>query len=219
MVTTAGCLISLEVLQVGSGLSGPWPAQLLVAGLFVASVTVWGGPIAGGISAVVLGVLALILPLGGTTGDGDPFLRTSLATAVPAIALVAAGFSVALALGALGRAARGLQRNLDVRYEVLVREQAVREAAQVAAEVERSLHDTALNTLETISAHGDHLDPEVVAERCRSDFAQLSVWRQQAELCGPLGGRRTIGGPRPAAGAGAGVCPGDRSGIRRPPGR
>ncbi len=101
---------------------------------------------------------------------------------MPAIALVAAGFSVALALGALGRAARGLQRNLDVRYEVLVREQAVREAAQVAAEVERSLHDTALNTLETISAHGDHLDPQVVAERCRSDHAQLSVWRQRADL-------------------------------------
>jgi len=182
VITTAGCLISLQILQLSSGSSGPWPAQLMVAGLFVASVTVWGGPIVGGISAIVLGLLALLLPLEGRPADGDPLLRTSLATAVPAIALVAAGFSVALALGALGRAARGLQRNLDARDDVLVREQSVREAAQVAAEVERSLHDTALNTLETISAHGDHLDPDVVAERCRSDHAQLSVWRQQAEL-------------------------------------
>lgn len=182
VITTAGCLISLEVLRIGAGLSGPWPAQFMVAGLFVASVTVWGGPLVGGSSAIVLGVLVLVVPLEGATADSDPLLRTSLATAVPAIALVAAGFSVALALVALGRAARGLQRNLDVRYEVLVREQAVREAAQVAAEVERSLHDTALNTLETISAHGDHLDPRVVAERCRSDHAQLSVWRQQADL-------------------------------------
>ena len=182
VITTAGCLICLELLQVGSGLGGPWPAQLLAAGLFVASVTVWAGPPAGGVSAIVLGVLALVLPLEGATGEGDPLLRTSLAAAVPAIALVAVGFSVALALGALGRAARGLQRNLDVRYEVLVREQAVREAAQVAAEVERSLHDTALNTLETISAHGDHMDPEAVAGRCRSDQAELSVWRQQADL-------------------------------------
>ena len=81
-----------------------------------------------GASAIVLGVLALALALDAETDEGDRLLRTSLATAVPAIALVAAGFSVALALGALGRAARGLQRNLDVREEVLVREQAVREA-------------------------------------------------------------------------------------------
>ncbi len=182
VITTAGCLISLEVLSVGGGLGGPLQAELLVAGLFVATVTVWLGPLAGGIAAIVLGVLALALPLEGSAGAGDPLLRTSLATAVPAVALVAAGFSVALALGALARAARGLQRNLDLRHEVLVREQAVREAAQVAAEVERSLHDTALNTLETISAHGDHLDPVVVADRCRADHAQLSVWRQQADL-------------------------------------
>jgi hypothetical protein len=182
VITTAGCLISLVGLQVSSGLPGPWPAQLLVAGLLVASVTVWAGPVAGGASAIVLGVLALALALDSAPVVGDPLLRTSLATAVPSIALFAAGFSVALALGALGRAASGLQRNLDVREEVLVREQAVREAAQVAAEVERSLHDTALNTLETISAHGDHLDPEVVRERCRSDYAQLSIWRQQTEL-------------------------------------
>lgn len=182
VITTVGCLISLALLRDFSGTTGPWPAELLTAGLFAASVTVWAGPVAGGASAIVLGILVLVLPLEGVVGNGDERLRTSLATAVPAIALVAAGFSIALALGALGRAARGLQRNLDVRHEALVREQAVREAAQVAAEVERSLHDTALNTLETISAHGDHLDPEVVAARCRSDHDQLSLWRQQADL-------------------------------------
>ena len=48
--------------------------------------------------------------------------------------------------------------------------------------MERSLHDTALNTWRPSAAHGDHLDPQVVAERCRSDHAQLSVWRQQADL-------------------------------------
>ena len=185
VITTAGCLVSLVILQVGSGVAGPWPAQLLVAGLFVAAVTVWAGPMAGGIAAVVLGVLVLVLPLEGAPANGDPLLRTSLAAAVPAIALFAAGFSVALALVGLGRAARRLQQNLDLRYEVLVREQAVREAAQIAAETERSLHDTALNTLETISAHGDHLDPEVVAERCRHDHVELSVWRRQADLSDP----------------------------------
>jgi hypothetical protein len=185
VITTAGCLVSLGILQVGSGQVGPWPAELLVAGLFVASVTVWAGPLPGGVAAVLLGGLVLVLPAVGTSGSSDPLLRSSLATAVPAIALFAAGFSVALALVALGRAARRLQQNLDLRYEVLVREQAVREAAQIAAETERSLHDTALNTLETISAHGDHLDPGVVADRCRHDHAELSVWRSQADLTDP----------------------------------
>ncbi len=182
VITAAGCLTSLVLLRVVAGTPGPWPAELLTAGLLAASITAWAGPLAGGAAAIVLGVLVLVVPLDEVVGDGDELLRTSLASAVPAIALVAAGFSIALALWALGRAARGLQRNLDLRYEVLVREQAVREAAHVAAEVERSLHDTALNTLETISAHGDHLDPEVVAARCRSDRDQLSLWRQQADL-------------------------------------
>ena len=105
-----------------------------------------------------------------------------LAGAVPAIAIVAAGFSVALALWALGRTAQALQRSLDQRDEALVREQAVRASAQVAAEVERSLHDTALNTLETIAAHGDHLDREVVAARCRADYDQLASWRSEATI-------------------------------------
>jgi hypothetical protein len=182
VITTGGCLISLAILQGNSGLVGPLPGQLLVAGLFVASLTVWAGPLAGGIAAVVLGALALVLPLEGAASGGDPLLRSSLAAAVPAIALFAAGFSVALALVGLGRAARTLQLNLDLEYEALIREQAVASAAQVAAEAERSLHDTALNTLETISAHGDHLDPEVVAERCRADHAELSLWRHQADL-------------------------------------
>ena len=48
--------------------------------------------------------------------------------------------------------------------------------------MERSLHDTALNTLETIGAHGDHLPRADVAARCRSDHQQLSAWRREADL-------------------------------------
>jgi hypothetical protein len=180
VLTTAGCLISLEVVRTIAGLSGPWPGELLVGGLFVAAVTVWRGPVAGGVTAVVMAVLALVLP--GVTRGGSAPLRTSLAGVVPSVAILAAGFSVALALVALGRAARSLQRNLDVRDEVLVQEQAVRAATEVAAELERSLHDTALNTLETIAAHGDHLDPQVVAQRCRADHQRLSAWRHEADL-------------------------------------
>jgi hypothetical protein len=180
VITSAGCLVSLTILRTATGMTGPWPAEVMAVGLLVASLTVWRGPVVGGISAVVLAAGLLVTPLG--EGGDDPLLRTSLADAVPAIAVVAAGFAVALALYALGRTARALQSSLDERDEVLVREQAVRAAAEVSAEVERSLHDTALNTLETIAAHGGHLDPQVVVERCREDFDQLAAWRSQATV-------------------------------------
>ena len=157
VVTSAGCLISLVILRTAAGLSGPWPAEIVAAGLLVASITVWRGPRVGRRLRGRPGRGAVHRSRSVAPAD-DPLLRTSLAGAVPAIAILAAGFSVALALWALGRTAQALQRSLDQRDEALVREQAVRASAQVAAEVERSLHDTALNTLETIAAHGDHLD-------------------------------------------------------------
>ncbi|MGB7981827.1 MAG: hypothetical protein WCF36_13675, partial [Candidatus Nanopelagicales bacterium] len=177
-VAAAGALISLEVLRGAIGAPDLLPAQLLTAGLFVASLTVWAGPVIGGVSAALLGGFALLVPL--QIERSDPLLRTPLTGAVPAVGLVAAGFSVAVAIMALRWAALGLQRSEDRRAEALMREQSVRATAQVAAEVERSLHDTALNTLETVSAHGQYLDPEVVAARCRSDSEQLSAWRSEA---------------------------------------
>lgn len=180
VVASAGCLISLVRLRTAAGLPGPWPAEIMSAGLLVASITVWRGPRVGGVVAVVLAAVLFVAPLEGP-GD-DPLLRTSIVGAVPAISILAAGFSVALALWALGRTAGALQRSLDQRDQALVQEQAVRASAQVAAEVERSLHDTALNTLETIAAHGDHLDHQVVAARCRADYDQLASWRSQAAI-------------------------------------
>jgi hypothetical protein len=180
VITTAGCLISLAILRAATGMTGPWPAEVVAVGLLVASLTVWRGPLVGGISAVVLAAAMLVIPLGGA-GD-DPLLRASLSDAVPAIAVVAAGFAVALALYALGRTAGALQRSLDERDEVLIREHAVRAATQVSAEVERSLHDTALNTLETIAAHGDHIDAQAVVQRCRADYDQLAAWRSEATV-------------------------------------
>ena len=128
VITTAGCLISLEVVRGTFDLMGALPAELMVAGLFVATVTVWSGPVGGGVTGIVVAVIALLTAVGGDAED--PLLRTSLAKAVPAISLVAVGFSAALALGALVRAARRLEGNLDARDAVLVQERTVLAASQ-----------------------------------------------------------------------------------------
>ena len=74
------------------------------------------------------------------------------------------------------------QESLDERDELVVRERTVQMSAHLAAEVERSLHDTALNTLETIAAHGDHLDPAAVAARCQADVEALSRWSTSSRM-------------------------------------
>ncbi len=163
VVASAGCLASLVLVRTSAGLVGPWPAELVVGGLLV-----------------LLAAVVLIAPLEDSTTEA--LLRTPLSDAVAGIALMAAGFGVALALVWVRRSAQHLQGTLDTRDELLVREEAVRAAAQLAAEVERSLHDTALNTLETIAAHGEHLDPATVVDRCRADVDQLSRWRSESSI-------------------------------------
>jgi two-component system sensor histidine kinase DesK len=180
VVTSAGCLVSLVLVRTSTGLVGPWTSELVAGGLLVASTTVWLGAVAGGVSGVLLAAAVLMAPL--DDGSTGALLRTPLSDVVAGIALMAAGFGVALALVWVRRSAQQLQGTLDARDEILVREQAVRAAAHVAAEVERSLHDTALNTLETIAAHGEHLDPNAVVARCRADVDQLSRWRSESSI-------------------------------------
>lgn len=180
VVTSAGCLVSLVLVRTNAGLVGPWTSELVAGGLLVASMTVWVGAVAGAAAGVLLAGAVLVAPL--EDGSTGALLRTPLSDAVAGIALMAAGFGVALALVWVRRSAQQLQGTLDARDELLVREQAVGAAAHVAAEVERSLHDTALNTLETIAAHGDHLDPQAVVARCRADVDQLSRWRSESSI-------------------------------------
>jgi hypothetical protein len=174
VVASAGCLVSLALLQADSGLPGPWAAELGAAALLVVSVTVWRGEWVGGALGLVLGALVLLDPRAAAAGVALP---TPVTGAVAGGALIAAGFGVALALRWVRRSARRLQESLDARDELLVRERSVQAASRIAAEVERSLHDTALNTLETIAAHGEHLARELVVARCRSDVERLSLWR------------------------------------------
>ena len=182
VVASAGCLTSLVILRTAVDMAGPWPSELVVSGLLVASVTVWGGGVAGAVVGVALAVGMLVAPFERT--PGAVLLRTPLSSVVAGAAVLGVGFAVALAVRWLRRSAGQLQASLDVRDELLVRERGVRAAAQVAAEVERALHDTALNTLETIAAHGQHLDPALVRARCRSDCEQLSQWRSESGFAG-----------------------------------
>ena len=178
LITCIGCGSSLAILRGYSNITGPWVGELLVALLTIGAMTVWAGPAAGAASTIALAVFVVLLPAVASHEPGQ--LSTPLASAVPGISLLAAGFAVSLAVQALRRSALQYEATLDVRDEILVRERTVERSAQLAAEVERSLHDTALNTLETIAAHGDHLDPRVVADRCRADGEVLAGWSGSA---------------------------------------
>jgi hypothetical protein len=185
VVASAGCLISLSLVRAEAGLAGPWPAELGAAALLVASVTVWRGEWVGGALGLVMGALLLLGPepwrqdVPSAGSQQTPAVPGSLAEALAGVTLIATGFAVALALVLVRRRAQQLQQTVDARDELLVRERSVEVASQVAAELERSLHDTALNTLETIAAHGEHLDPDLVRARCGSDVDRLSQWRSE----------------------------------------
>lgn len=182
VATTAGCLTSLVLLRSSGPTVATSTAELVVAGLLVASMAVWRGIGAGLLLGTVLSALLLTAPL--ADPDHASLLRTPLATTVAGVVIMGAGLAAALAMEWLERGAQQLQASLDRRDEVLVRERAVGAAASVEAEVERALHDTALNTLETVAAHGAVLDPAVVVARCRSDVEQLSQWRFQSGYVG-----------------------------------
>ncbi len=182
VATTAGCLTSLVLLRSPTPVASPSTAELVVAGLLVASMAVWRGVGAGLLLGAVLSGLLLTAPL--ANPDPEILLRTPLATTVAGVVIMGAGLAAALAMEWLERGAQQLQASLDRRDEVLVRERAVGAAALVEAEVERALHDTALNTLETVAAHGAVLDPDVVVARCRSDVEQLSQWRSHSGFVG-----------------------------------
>lgn len=182
VIAAAGCLASLVILRSAVGMAGPWPAELVVSGLLVAAVTVWGGGIAGAALGGVLAGLVLAAPF--AQAAGQVMVRTPLSSAVAGVAIIGIGFAVALAIRWLRRSAVQLQSSLEVRDELLVRERSVLAASRVAAEVERALHDTALNTLETIAAHGEHLDPDLVRARCRADADQLARWRSESGFAG-----------------------------------
>jgi hypothetical protein len=182
VIAAAGCLASLVILRSAVGMAGPWPAELVVSGLLVAAVTVWGGGVAGALVGAVLAALLLAGPF--AQAAGETLIRTPLSSAVAGVVIIGLGFAVALAIRWLRRSALQLQSSLEVRDELLVRERSVLVASRVAAEVERALHDTALNTLETIAAHGGHLDPDVVRARCRADADQLARWRSESGFAG-----------------------------------
>ncbi len=174
VVSSAGAVVSLGLLSRTFPGTELWPSQFIASALLVGSSTTWLGAFVGGVIGASLVTLSIVRALGMPPNPAniDPSL-------LPGITTIAFAFAAAAAVRGLARSALELQRVLDDRDELLVREGAIASASALAAELERSLHDTALNTLETISAHGDHLDPEAVASRCRADYVQLALWRSE----------------------------------------
>ena len=96
LITCIGCGSSLAILRGYSNITGPWVGELLVALLTIGAMTVWAGPAAGAASTIALAVFVVLLPAVASHEPGQ--LSTPLASAVPGISLLAAGFAIILGL-------------------------------------------------------------------------------------------------------------------------
>ncbi len=170
---TALTAFAVDAVRVAAGLSGPWPQQELLAVVVVAAAALWWG--ARGAALMTVPFVALLVAPAATGATDRSLTVTVVTSAVAGVRLVLVG----LGLAALTAVARGLVRASDAaagaRADALLDLEAARSAASVAAETQRSLHDTALNTLEVVArAPSDGPQPAIVA-RCRRDIAVLTA--------------------------------------------
>lgn len=170
----AAAFLGVTAVQLLSHLRGPWSAQL-VLGLLVVAATGVALPLQGMLGAG-LGVAGLLVAetVTGVTSDTLSGTRLSAGLRVTDVALAAAAIGVAVHL--LRREAAVVDRQAAALDEAEAESRAAREAAQAAEEWQRTLHDTALNTLEAVAVHGELLDPGAVAVRCSQDVAVLESW-------------------------------------------
>lgn len=173
---SGGALVGLSALRIGSGTAGPWPAEAVTASLLVFAVAARIGVRAAVLVAVPLILASLSESFSARTQDA--LLRTPLAgllsAAQVAMAAVISGYIVA----GFARGSRSAAGMLALADHERVREEASLAARAADAEVVRTLHDTALNTLEAVARHGDRLPETDVRDRCAQDCEQLDRWRR-----------------------------------------
>ncbi len=173
---SAGALVGLSTLRLGSGYAGPWPAETVSASLLVFAVAARAG-----VRAAILVAVPLIL--GSLTESfsiraQDALIRTPLAGVLSATQVALAAVVSSYIVAGFARGSRSAVRMAALADRNRALEEATRAARAADAEVVRTLHDTALNTLEAVARHGDRLSEEDVRLRCEQDHEQLVRWRR-----------------------------------------
>ena len=172
VVVGAVCAVVVEAVRSAAGLSGPWPQQALLALAVVAGAALWWGA-RGAISSSLVFVGLLVVPqVLGTTNRS--LTVTAVTSVVAGVQLILVGLGLAVLTAVAARSARASDSATEARALALLELESARAAASAAAETQRSLHDTALNTLEAVArSRSEESQPAVVA-RCRRDIAVLT---------------------------------------------
>lgn len=164
--------------QVPSRAAGPGAAAVILAGLVTLTAAVAVGVRTGAVLAVVLALLLGTQTLTGRAADAAGI--TPLAAGLVALQILLAAAVSLLLVAGLRRSASRAADAAAALDERLARDRAATAAAAAEAEAARTLHDTALNTLEAIAKGGAALDPALVRDRCQSDLASLREWHDGA---------------------------------------
>lgn len=171
VVLGTACALAVEAIRVSTGLLGPWTQQELLAVTVVAAAALWLGARATGVATLFF-VSLLVAPALLSSTDRSLTL-TAVAAEVAGVRLGIVGLGVAALVAGAERLARASDAAVSARAKALIGLEAARAAAAVTGETQRSLHDTALNTLEAVARSG--AGAGAITARCRRDIDVLTA--------------------------------------------
>lgn len=177
-------LALVVVVQRSQRLLGPWYVEMLLAVAVIVCCSVAAGLpgfLAGGGAVVVLLAVASSAAV-----PADLLQRTPFALIASVSEVLLVGVGAAAGLRMLDRATREADARAQESMTVTSERQARERATRDQRELQRTLHDTALNTLEAVAHHGDRLDPSAVGLRCRADAQVLAAWLDGAGSSTPV---------------------------------
>lgn len=171
-------LVIVVLVQRAQGLLGPWYVEMLLGVAVMVCCSAAAGTrglLAGGVA-----VAALLLVASSAAVPADLLQRTPFALIASLAEVLLLGAGAAAGLRMLDRATREADARAVDSMMVHSEQRALETATRDQRELQRTLHDTALNTLEAVAHHGDRLDPGTVARRCRADALVVSQWLEGA---------------------------------------
>lgn len=174
VVMSLAALGSLAFLRTDAHLRGPWPSELQAGAIVTVTLVGTLGLRWGAVGTLLVAGAAMQVA---TTGRiPDSVARGPLLTALPLTMLLIMTATAAVLMGLLRQSALRLDgqlRTLDARLALA---EAAASAEGFAAEVTRSLHDSALNTLEAITLSGPYIPTDLVRRRASADARAIGDW-------------------------------------------